>query len=368
MPFLLIILLFLSSATELFPTAVSLQILIGHNNTLIFLIGEHHEAANTHPGGNDAIIQKLLTILKNSEKQSGGGFRLFIESGADQIFKTSDDLLNRIIVEQESLPKSSFEDIEQLRNLSMAASHIFMYPDPFFFSVRFRPLSSAGAERHAEFRKKCQKRYGCDLNTLTFTQIFDLYEKQLEMLRTKKNEWPSPLLSHLAARLKEIERNIEELSALLVQFDITFSESIITEAVRLHQNDSIAYRVGKGFTGKTGFFDAPINVQIKLAIDSAHNGIFDLMILDRILQACSKDSSKPILVIAGDGHIRELALGFKELGCTPLHDFRERIGNSSRYVPIRAELLDMLEQPQELFLAAHTAATQEKAWYPCLIL
>lgn len=330
----------------IYPTAKCLKVLKGTNNQLVFVVDVHHEMKNVPADRDDEMVKKMLLLLKQEEHKPGGGFRVLVEStakGKGTFFMTP-DLLSELMDHADEFTNSSIEDIE-MREVAKAAGHIYDQISPKTVSQYFRGERSF--EDDAEgIREGYQHYCSCDINLITFADLFDEYERKIKDMSDAFEGKSPEQRNELLFTIGNVRRNMRKLEQVLTSFAIQKSDGIIDAALELSKLPIYAG------IARLVMRDALFNVSAQL---------FNGFLLKRLFTMLAGPAAKPIVIISASTHATYIVarlqrFSFKVVERILMHETPDK----KKVLPLEPEALELLKKQAEDYPPVKTS------WCSCI--
>ena len=362
----------------LFSTCTHLTIYKSPEGLPIFFLEEEHGLENPHPGGNKVMIDTFLKILEDAEKIPGGGYRVLVEGTFPAIKERvvcSYDLLD-VLVHAGTFKQSTLIDIE-VRHMLIGIGTLIASISPWSVGKIYKDLSP---EESAEKRKQFKECYKCDIDKVTFNDMFTEIDKQIKKIETLKNEWSTGFTGWTPTGLVASQRigfylhclcsEYEQLKDAVKEYTPGSNEIIMDWVLRVwflsmggtyRDRPKGKYKPEDRFKldGDLKSFQGIIDKNekgrklIRKQLLRVGKWIFDIFLIDRIIRMVLEDSTKPIVVIAGGDHASRVRCFLENFGYSRVdryYKFDEKPpGDIS--IPLKIDDLKHLKRPLSEFEA-----------------
>lgn len=318
------------------PTLISTPagLVVMHSQLTQFLvaISELHELVPDQE--NMAYLRKMAEILTARERLSNNDCHLLLEVSISLMkFGRSPGEVDLLIdlkpmVELLGLQKTTIKNIEVRRIAIAAASMLNPEQDPAFFALnmkRNRPDSE-------EFRQLALESFGCRLDEITFLDLLEELTTQLcKSVKLEENWSMSTCKDEFRQGVALAAQGLADLNNLLDRFAIDRNSKILATSYTLYESREGRQR----------------RVLLETCINRVASTLFDLFLLDQILNL-KMAQQKNIILIAGGDHIGALIGSLNRI---------QAYENLSSYFtggnPLPLEKLDVLQMPLILLKELH---------------
>lgn len=324
-------LFFASAAVSLlFPkliisTPTELGIVKFNQKLLLCAVGERHYLLDD----NKVYLNKMREVLTSNDAQKKREFVIMLEK-ADALVSnyrkpgSGPDLLMDLmsLCQELKLRKTTVHDIETRKFANAAQTLLDPEMNPFWqMGQKFNPEEL--------YLRSAQEAFGCAMHEITFDHVIDELKTQLSQVTALKEKWNIERVQKwFNKKIAAMNADIEELESMLRTYNIQTTDSI----------------VGHSFVLSLSAEENKKRFKLFMKISDVSCILFDLFLIDRILQL-KDEPQKTIILIVGAEHIRNLYKAFRR---TEIFEILQSHYDNSRK-GLDAELLDLLKKPLSYF-------------------